>query len=364
METVFALLLSLLAHHPDFTQSPEDLADFSKYILFYLRPVASEENLSLIYYVAQRVKQYRDAVKPDSGENLYYLSDLAQTVIRRYEDVMGWSMQAWPGKLRLPGTLFAPLSDHKTAQEIAMKQYLPEELVEHLDSLVKAKEKTKKVMHSSSTAECQTNSPFFFSSQRKSIDPSSPIQPSKKRARPSASAISKTPSKSRKSSAKLKTPKLKKLSDAVPSIQPSRRSARTGARTTNYADRDDEEDDEEMELLNRDNDEDRDVEDRSSEDDNDEEGEEQEQNVQEEADEPEESKEEDNGEDEEIEDEKATEARTNGRKKPKPKSQPKRGSRSKAKHQTRTRATRALAKSQNVAKGESDEELSDPPDSD
>jgi sister chromatid cohesion protein PDS5 len=145
MESVFSRLLNLLAHHPDFSPNADDLADFSKYILFYLRPVATEENLSLIFYVAQRVKQARDAISPDKSDNLYCLSDLAQAIIQRYEDVNGWSMQAWPGKLKLPVQLFAPLASHAIAQEIANKSYLPKELEERLDGLVKARPKTKRV---------------------------------------------------------------------------------------------------------------------------------------------------------------------------------------------------------------------------
>lgn len=148
MEALFPRLLSLLAHHPDFGTSMDDLADFARYILFYLRPVATEENLSLIYYLAQRVKQTRDALSPDSSERLYYMSDLAQEIIRRYEDVQGWSMQAWPGKMGLPSSLFGRLSDHDTAQEIASRTFLPEGLSEKLDALVKAKSKhPKKVSH-------------------------------------------------------------------------------------------------------------------------------------------------------------------------------------------------------------------------
>ena len=144
MESLFGRLLSLLAHHPDFSTSVDDLVDFAHYILFYLRPVATEDNLSLIYYIAQRVKQAKDAISPSDSsisENLYYLSDLAQAIIRRYEDVMGWSMQAWPGKMGLPVSLFAALPNHEVAQGIASKEYLPEEVLEKLDGLVKAKSK-------------------------------------------------------------------------------------------------------------------------------------------------------------------------------------------------------------------------------
>ncbi|KAJ9622695.1 Sister chromatid cohesion protein pds5 [Taxawa tesnikishii (nom. ined.)] len=49
MEATFARFLSLLAHHPDFSMEVEHLEDFVEYILFYLRTVASQRNLPLIF---------------------------------------------------------------------------------------------------------------------------------------------------------------------------------------------------------------------------------------------------------------------------------------------------------------------------
>lgn len=41
---------------------------FCRYILFYLTAVATEENLSLVYHVAQRVKQFRDGLTPENSD--------------------------------------------------------------------------------------------------------------------------------------------------------------------------------------------------------------------------------------------------------------------------------------------------------
>jgi len=151
MEALFARFISLLAHHPDFYRDPDaekdvdNLKDYVQYIMFYLKCVATEENLSLIYHVAQRVKSVQDGIDPAKSDNLYFLSDLAQEVIRRYEEAHGWSMQAWPGKLKMPSGLFAALPNHEVAQQIAMKQYVPEALLDQLDDLVRANLKSKKV---------------------------------------------------------------------------------------------------------------------------------------------------------------------------------------------------------------------------
>ncbi|KAI7095974.1 hypothetical protein KC352_g38945, partial [Hortaea werneckii] len=144
METNFARFLSLLAHHQDFSLDAEDLRDFVEYIMFYLKTVATQENLPLIYHVAQRLKTVADGIDSTKSENLYVLSDLAESVIRSFQELKGWSLQIYPGKARLPAGIFAPLPSHTVAQEIAEKRYVPDDLVDELDDLVKASLRPRK----------------------------------------------------------------------------------------------------------------------------------------------------------------------------------------------------------------------------
>jgi sister-chromatid-cohesion protein PDS5 len=143
-EAVFARLISLLAHHPDFESTSEELKTSARYILFYLQAVASEDNIPLIYHYAQRVKGVIDAIDPDKSENLYVVSELAQILIGHFADNHGWSMQSYTGKVGLPGGLFDRLPTHEAAQEIATKQFLPQELVDDLEGLVKDYLRTSK----------------------------------------------------------------------------------------------------------------------------------------------------------------------------------------------------------------------------
>ncbi|KAH4180122.1 hypothetical protein HBI81_180510 [Parastagonospora nodorum] len=146
LESVFARLLSLLAHHPDFDKEDEVLKLISEYILYYLKCVATEDNLSLIFHVAQRVKGVADGIEPSrqADENLYILSDLAQALIRAWEEQNGWTMQSWPGKMKLPSGIFRPLESHERAQEIAKKTWISEDLVDELDPLVRKAIRSKK----------------------------------------------------------------------------------------------------------------------------------------------------------------------------------------------------------------------------
>ncbi|EMC98847.1 hypothetical protein BAUCODRAFT_120139 [Baudoinia panamericana UAMH 10762] len=144
METVFSRLLSLLAHHPDFSTNPEDLEDVVGYIMFYLKTVATEANLPLIYHIAQRLKSVQDGIDPDVSDNLYVMSDLAEAVIRNYQDHCGWAMMQYPEKVRLPTGIFAQLHSHTMAQNIAEKRYITEKFAERIEDLVKSNLRSKK----------------------------------------------------------------------------------------------------------------------------------------------------------------------------------------------------------------------------
>ncbi|PNP53620.1 hypothetical protein THARTR1_05744 [Trichoderma harzianum] len=230
MEALMGRLIPLLAHHPDYSPDPADLVDFANYFLFYLGAVATEQNISLIYKYAERVKQTRDGVDPEKSENLYVLSDLAQTLVRRFQERKNWSFQAWPGKVGLPTGLYTALPSSEVAQHIAKKQYIPDELDEKLDDLIRAMDRKKKrksiheaVDHPAKRSKTQLKTVF-----REKPGPKTKTAkaPGKKSAKPKAVV------------------KAKKSAPSVPEGE-RRRSGRAHAIST-YAERGDEEDEEEM----------------------------------------------------------------------------------------------------------------------
>ena len=222
--------MSLLPHHQDFTTDPEHLEDFVEYIMFYLKNVATESNLPMIYHLSQRLKMVEDGIDPEKSENLYILSDIAEAVIRYYKDLQGWPLQVISSKAGLPSGLFSKLPSHSVAQEIAEKRYIPEELADELEDLVKNSMKTKK---------------------RKS-DGTTSSQASKKPKPSTTEAKEKKQLPVRKAPKPVKTPK-KKADDAIPSSE--RRKSTRAANKTNYAEHDDSEDDEELEQWQADEDE-------------------------------------------------------------------------------------------------------------
>ncbi|GAB7360281.1 hypothetical protein MBLNU230_g8039t1 [Neophaeotheca triangularis] len=223
IESIFARFLSLLAHHVDFSTEAGDLEDMVTYIMFYLKNAATEASIPPIYSIAQKMKSVQDGINPEKSEHLYVLSDLAEAIIRHYQEIQGWSIQIYPGKVRLPSGLFASLPSHAVAQEISEKRYVPDELYENIEDLVKQNLKTKK-----RKAESSSNN-------------------AAKKAKTEGKAGGTTHKKLpvRKSSKPTKTPKKKKTEEAVPPSE--RRKSSRAAKATNYAEEDDSEDDAELE---------------------------------------------------------------------------------------------------------------------
>lgn len=142
LEAVMARLLSLLAHHPDYSAELDELVDHARYLLFYVSLVATESNLGLIYKYAERVKQTVDALDPESS-NHQVLCDLAQAIIRKWQEKKNWAFSAYPGKVGLPVGLYSALKSHDEAQRIAEKQFVPDGIDEKLDELLRAMDRKK-----------------------------------------------------------------------------------------------------------------------------------------------------------------------------------------------------------------------------
>lgn len=167
MEKTFSTLLHLLVHHQESFEDvevPEDqengeaeeeeskeekkkkleekqtldyVLKAAAYIVFYLNTVATEENISMIFYISQRVKQYRDNVDEDLSDRLYLISDLAQFVIIKYQEFKGWNVDTWPGRLQLSADIFKPMPSVQIAQQVAKTTYLPDYCQKDLDEFLR-----------------------------------------------------------------------------------------------------------------------------------------------------------------------------------------------------------------------------------
>ena len=237
LEFVFARLISLLAHHPDYSPETDDLVDFSRYIIFYLRNVATADNISLIFHIAQRVKQTRNTIASSNfaNEALYTLSDLAQLTIRRWEEEKGWSIDVLPMKVRLPTSLFAEVKDHAEALSVAERNFLPEDIEEGVDKLIKQSLRKETARSKKRKSDVDGNRDGDGAAKKKAK------LPIRKASAPKEKKL-KAPS--------TKTPKSKKKAEKSSEVESGerRRSGRvsTTAQGGKYKERDDEDDDEEM----------------------------------------------------------------------------------------------------------------------
>ncbi|CAK7217602.1 Sister chromatid cohesion protein pds5 [Sporothrix curviconia] len=259
LEGVIARLISLLAHHPDYSADADDLVDHARYIIFFLSNVATESSLGLINKYAERVKQTLDGIDAEKSENLYVLSDLTQATIRKFQQRKGWIFETYADKVGVPQGLYSPLPSHDVALEIARKQYIPEGVEDRLDDLLKAAERKKK-RKSGDDYHLQHDAAQHAAKRAKTASSSRPSGPSRsashsKPAAPSGGASA--PRKSASSAAKPKPsgpkrvakPSAARARASSPRIPDSerRRSGRAAVATQHsYMERDSDEDDEEM----------------------------------------------------------------------------------------------------------------------
>lgn len=273
MEAIFSRLLSLLAYHPDYPPADldeatqlADLTDFARYIIFYLTAVANEHNLSLIFHIAQRVKQARDGItKSDEiTVRLHTLSDLAQATIRRFADVYSQQrkfgggaagatniLQTYPGKMGIPSSIFAAMGSHKEAQEVADKNFLPEDADDLLDRLVRSAMRTKGGSQGQGAAKkrkTDSNEPRGDTGSAKKAKKDKEKAPRARKS--STAAVSKTPKK-KKNEDDWSSDGGGREGGATASAR--RRSSRGNAsRRISYADQDSDDDDIEMDEWDQD----------------------------------------------------------------------------------------------------------------
>lgn len=169
-ERALPRLISAIAHHPDIVEGLdsgdesylEGLTIVIDYLVFYFDSVAIQENFSLLYYLAERVKNYKDMIVEDndteaarqteksitSSTRIYVIGEIAQMILLAIKDRRGWQHSAYPGKLNLPADLFAPFATIEEAQA-SFKTYLPDKYTERLQNNIKAK--VARLLHTSQT---------------------------------------------------------------------------------------------------------------------------------------------------------------------------------------------------------------------
>lgn len=116
---------------------PRSLTVVARYILFYLSTVASEQNISLIYHLAGRVKYFQDSVDEKLSPQIYLVSEIAQLVIKKYLNLSGWQLSTWPGSSGVSSELFK-IMDYSTKGKIVLNTtYFPPVYKKNMEDFVR-----------------------------------------------------------------------------------------------------------------------------------------------------------------------------------------------------------------------------------
>ncbi|KAH0834786.1 hypothetical protein J3R83DRAFT_10387 [Lanmaoa asiatica] len=135
LEIIFIRLLHLLAHHPDFSTTHENMQEMAKHIEFYLDLIASSENIALLYHIALKAKTVRDSESHTYSENLYTMAELAQELIKARAQARSWALQSYPGKVKLPSDILRALPNPEAVAKVVKTQYLSEDTITWLKEI-------------------------------------------------------------------------------------------------------------------------------------------------------------------------------------------------------------------------------------
>ena len=171
-----------------------------EYIVFYLKGISKAENVSLLYYIASRVKQYRDATldenlydqtpAPVDVKTLYSVAEIAQLTIRELCQTRNWTMQTWPGKIKLAPKLFAPMKSTDEAQAIIRQAFVPTQVLPKLTTIIKSRLNAKsriatKNVSNTGTTKAKRSTSSNVGTKTKRLKKSAPRATTNKSAEPS-----------------------------------------------------------------------------------------------------------------------------------------------------------------------------------
>ncbi|SCU89444.1 LANO_0D04940g1_1 [Lachancea nothofagi CBS 11611] len=158
-ERALPRLIHSIAHHPDVAEGIQtdgetflsSLTTAIGYLVFYFHSVANAHNLALLYYLAGRVRQYRDTIAQEEDDErvheeeerqaegtniknsgIYIISELAQLVLGQFKDHNEWALSSYPGKLNLPSDLFEPFETIEDARKNTFESFVKTEDIDNL----------------------------------------------------------------------------------------------------------------------------------------------------------------------------------------------------------------------------------------
>ncbi|QEU58104.1 Pds5 [Kluyveromyces lactis] len=172
-------LLHCIAHHPDIEENLSvDASDDEfitscstaiDYVLFFLDTVLKPESISLLYYLAGRIKQYKDLLD-EAPTCIYVISELVQMILNELKQIKNLNLTVYPGKLNLPSDLYVPFENMELAQANTFKTFIKDDYTQVLEQKIKLK--CSKMVHGSSTTTKQQKQQRKLTSEYKQRTPS------------------------------------------------------------------------------------------------------------------------------------------------------------------------------------------------
>ncbi|KAM3587233.1 Sister chromatid cohesion protein pds5 [Umbelopsis sp. WA50703] len=148
IEMSLVQLVHLLANHPDFGEDDDEIRLFIPFIDLFLSCVATSENVSFLYHIAQKIKATTDVTNPETSKNSYILSDLTCALIRQKCKTSSWSLTSYPGRVKLYAELYKTLPTTEQQTENMRSTYMSATVLkdkENVDVSNVTKEKTSKL---------------------------------------------------------------------------------------------------------------------------------------------------------------------------------------------------------------------------
>lgn len=149
-ERGFSRFIHYIAHHPDIYEhlssfsdneaNKQILSNAVEYVLYYFENILKKENISLLFYLSNRVKQYQDIDEtvPESS-NIYIISEIIQLILVEYKEIKNWDIPVYQGRLNLPTDLYMPITDPKKQNSIIMTNFLKDDQVAEIKKMLKYK---------------------------------------------------------------------------------------------------------------------------------------------------------------------------------------------------------------------------------
>ncbi|ORX50442.1 hypothetical protein DM01DRAFT_1094332 [Hesseltinella vesiculosa] len=130
VELSLVRLIHLLAHHPDYadTRNISDLCELAIYLKFYFSCLVTENNISFLYHVAQKLKTAVDTVDEDISLKSHVLADIASALLTTLAKQRHWLIDSDDHPIKLQTKLYHLLPPGELQKKALRANYIPPEL--------------------------------------------------------------------------------------------------------------------------------------------------------------------------------------------------------------------------------------------